>query len=216
MTLTPLVMLISHEKKFLFVHIQKTAGSSLTQLLTEFIPDLVPYMGTHDHAVWAKNKGEFIWDEYYKVAFVRNPWDRLLSWYMMITQFSEYFVQQGSAHQINHLWRYVLENSTSFESFLYNCTATIDDNDGKKNFLFNQLDYVTDESGKIIVDFVGRFESLHDDMQQVFDGLHLSDLELAHHNASTRSHYQDYYTHATRRLVARRYERDIDFFGYCF
>jgi len=209
-------MLISHDKKFLLTHIQKTAGSSLTLLLNESIPDLVPYMGTHDHALWAKNQGDFIWNDYYKVAFVRNPWDRMLSWYMMITQYSAYFKEQGSEHQVNDLWRYVLESSTSFESFLYNCTDTIDDNDGKKSFLYNQLDYVTDESGKVIVDFIGRFESLNNDAQQVFDHLDLSSLKLAHHNASKRARYQDYYTHATRRLVAYRFNKDIDFFGYCF
>jgi len=209
-------MLISHEKKFLFIHIQKTAGSSITQLLSKSIPDLSSYHGTHDHAIWAKDNAEFVWSDYYKVAFVRNPWDRLVSWYMMITQVSGSLVKQGDTHNINKLWKYVLENSTSFESFLYNCTATIDDQDGEKSFLFNQLDYVTDNSGKIIVDFIGRFESLNHDALQMFNQLNLSNIELAHYNASTRSHYQDYYTHATRRLIARRYERDIDFFGYCF
>jgi len=209
-------MLISHEKKFLFIHIQKTAGSSITQLLSKSIPDLSSYRGTHDHAIWAKNDAEFIWSDYYKVAFVRNPWDRLVSWYMMITQISDSLVAQGATHKINKLWGYVLENSTSFDSFLYNCTATIDDQDGEKSFLFNQLDYVTDNSGKIIVDFIGRFESLHYDALHMFNQLNLSNIKLAHYNASTRSHYQDYYTHATRRLIARRYERDIDFFGYCF
>jgi hypothetical protein len=209
-------MLISHDKKFLFTHIQKTAGSSLTLQLSELIPDLKQYMGTHDHALWAKNKAEFVWSEYYKVAFVRNPWDRLVSWYLMITQVSDYLKQQAEQGSVNKLWGYVLENSSSFEEFLHQCVDTIDDIDGKKSFMFNQLDYVADDAGNIIVDFIGRFEQLEHDIQHVFNMLGFSGIALQHHNATARTHYRDYYNNACRRLVERRYAKDIDFFAYTF
>jgi hypothetical protein len=109
-----------------------------------------------------------------------------------------------------------LNNSSSFDEFLYECVDTIDDIDGKKSFIFNHLDYVTDEAGNLIVDFIGRFESLEHDVQCVFNTLGFSDVTLQHHNATQRSHYRDYYNEATRKLVAQRYAKDIDFFAYTF
>jgi Sulfotransferase family len=206
-------MLISHDKKFLFIHIQKTAGSSMTSLLGETVPDFAQYLGTHDHAAWAKNQSDFVWGDYFKVAFVRNPWDRLVSWYMMIVQNAEHIKASGG---LNGLWSYVLDNSASFEEFVCQCTATIDDTDGKKSFLFNQLDYVSDGSGKIIVDFIGRFEALERDAAVVFERLGLSGVTLPHHNVSQRKHYRDYYNDETRDIVAQRYARDIQFFDYEF
>jgi len=206
-------MLISHKKKFIFIHIQKTAGSSMVSLLKDHIPDFTRYMGTHDHALWAKDKMDFSWNDYYKVAFVRNPWDRLVSWYMMIVQNADALRAQD---ELNDLWRYVLEHSTSFEEFLYHCTETLDDNDGKKSFLFNQLDYVCDENGRVIVDFIGRFEHLERDSQRVFEHLNLQGLTMPHYNTSKRDHYQSYYNEDTRLLVAERYARDIEFFQYKF
>ena len=99
------------------------------------------------------------WQAYYKFAFVRNPWDRLVSWYTMIA---------NSPRRRLRLWKYVDENARSFDEFVRYCTATIVEPGGeRKSFCFNQLDYISDASGKIIVDFVGQFERLRDDLQTV-------------------------------------------------
>jgi len=209
-------MLISHHNRFLFIHIQKTAGSSLSQLLKENVADLSSFRGTHDHALWAKSAGGFIWEDYYKFAFVRNPWDRLVSWYMMITQHSQRLLLEQPGYEHNLLWRYVLENADSFESFIHNCTACIDDVDGRKSFVFNQLDYLTDEAGNCIVDFIGRFETFSADTLKLCDALGLDNVAISHTNTSTHAHYRDYYNDVTRRLVAQRFAKDIDYFSYQF
>jgi len=206
-------MLISHKKKLLFVHIQKTAGSSMMSLLKDKVPDLTHYMGTHDHALWAKEKADFVWDDYYKFAFVRNPWDRLVSWYTMITQQAALVQNQN---ELNHLWRYVLASSNSFETFIVHCTDEVEDIDGRKSFMYNQLDYLTNKDGNIIVDFIGRFEALEMDAQVVFNRLGLMNASLPHHNSSKRNHYRAYYNEHTQQLVAERYAKDIAFFGYQF
>jgi len=46
-------MLLSADKKFLFVHIQKTGGSSIGTVLRERVPDVRHFLGTHDFAVKA-------------------------------------------------------------------------------------------------------------------------------------------------------------------
>jgi len=211
-------VVISHSKKFLFVHIQKTAGRSFEAVLKENIPDLKSFMGTHDHALWAKEQLEEQWSDYYKVAFVRNPWDRLVSWYTMIQEKGRKTLYKRifGMRKYNHLTQYVLSNSNSFEEFLYNCVDTIDDIDGKKSILYNQLDYITDEDGSLIVDFVGRFENLNKDTDTVFKTLGLENVTLPHKNSSKHKNYRSYYSEETKKLVSQRFERDIEFFGYEF
>lgn len=211
-------MVISHSKKFLFVHIQKTAGRSFEAVLKENIPDLKSFMGTHDHALWAKEQLEEQWSDYYKVAFVRNPWDRLVSWYTMIQEKGRKTLYKRifGMRKYNHLTQYVLSNSNSFEEFLYNCVDTIDDIDGKKSILYNQLDYITDKDGSLIVDFVGRFENLNKDTDTVFKTLGLENVTLPHKNSSKHKNYRSYYSEETKKLVSQRFERDIEFFSYEF
>lgn len=211
-------MLISKSKKFLFVHIQKTAGRSFEAVLTENIPDLENFMGTHDHALWAKEKLSGEWNNYYKVGFVRNPWDRLVSWYTMIREKGAMTWKKRifGRRRYNDLTQYVLSNSNSFEEFIYKCTDTIDDIDGRKSILYNQIDYLSDENGKLIVDFVGRFENIEEDSKKVFENLGFENASLPHKNSSKHRNYRTYYTEETREEVRRRYSRDIDFFGYDF
>ena len=205
-------MLISREKKILFVHIQKTGGTSIAKILKKFIPGVNEYLGTHDHASRAKNALGGEYDSYYRFAFVRNPWDRLVSWYMMIKQKAEVIPSDKQ----NRLFEYVLNNSSDFEDFVLNCTHTIDDVDGRKSFLYNQYDYISDENGTLIVDFVGRYERYGSDLRAVLDRMGLRNVEIPHVNKSEHLHYSAYYTQRTRDIVAERYERDIREFAYSF
>lgn len=211
-------MLISRSKKFLFIHIQKTAGRSFEAVLKENIPDLESCLGTHDHALWAREELGDEYSDYYKVAFVRNPWDRLVSWYTMIKEKGTmtWYKRIFGMRRYNDLTQYVLANANSFDDFLYKCRDTIDDIDGRKSILYNQLDYVSDQEGNLIVDFVGRFENLAEDSQKVFQNLGLEGVSLPHKNSSKHKNYRTYYTDETREEVARMYAKDIEFFGYEF
>ena len=76
-------MLISHSHKLIFIHIQKTGGSTISEILSKNFPDICQFKAKHDFAI--QGTGELCeWKDYYKFAFVRNPWDRLVSWYTMI------------------------------------------------------------------------------------------------------------------------------------
>ena len=211
-------MLISESKKFLFVHIQKTAGRSFESVLKENIEDLESLPGTHDHAAWVKDQLGDKWDEYYKVAFVRNPWDRLVSWYTMIQEKGNttWYKRMTGVGKYNKLRQYVLDNTNSFDEFIYTCVDTIDDSDGKKSFWYNQLDYICDQQGNLMIDYVGRFENLKEDTAAVFKKLGIEGASLPHKNSSGRGNYRSYYSERTKALVAERYSRDIEYFGYEF
>ncbi len=206
-------MLLSADKKFLFVHIQKTGGSSIGTVLRERVPDVRHFLGTHDFAVKAWDALGDGWGSYFSAAFVRNPWERMVSWYEMIRQQGKKNAEGLSSLKF---WHYVLERASTFEEFLYECTDTIEDRDGCKSILFNQIDYIADSSGAVMVDFVGRFERLEQDAQGLFERLGLGQVSLPQVNRSDHGSYRVYYSEETRGLVEERFARDIAYFGYEF
>lgn len=211
-------MFISHDKKLIFIHIQRTGGTGIRQFLAGHIPDLQPFLGTHDHAALAKDSLGAAWEQYWSFAFVRNPWERLVSWYSVISQ--QYPEPPWEAlppeRRPNLMWQYVKRNAGTFEEFLYRCTEPIDDGDGRKSFVYNQWDYVTDAQDNLLVDFVGRFEYLEADLTAVCQRLAIDFSTYTPLNASRHPHYSTFYSPATRELVRERYARDIEFFGYTF
>ncbi len=200
-------MLVSDSHKLVFVHIQKTGGVTVHGLLRERIPDLRNIVARHEFA--RRGMAELDdWDEYFKFAFVRNPWDRLVSWYTMVTTFDK----AG-----NELWRYVHDNSSTFEEFIHNCTGEVKIRKGVYySFAYNQLDYVTDEHGNLLVDFIGQLENFDEDIQEVFRRIGLELETVPHHNRSGHRHYSTFYTPETEMIVRERFKRDIEYFGYEF
>lgn len=212
-------MLLSKKKKFIFVHVQKTAGTSLQQVLRAGAPDACIWHGRHGHASdGVAELGRQRWERFFSFGFVRNPWDRLVSHYSMIRERIDQLPpgQRDRPHPFKiELWNYVLHFSHDFESFLDICTGLIFDRDGYKSFLFNQIDYLSDTDGELLVDFVGRFENFEEDARQVLDQIGIK-ASVPRLNRSSRGHYRRYYSSRTRDLVAKRFARDIAAFGYGF
>jgi hypothetical protein len=117
----------------------------------------------------------------------------------------------------NKLWRYVLDNSSTFEEFIVNCTDEIEVDRGVYySFTYNQLDYIIDSNGEMLVDFVGRFENFASDLHEVYDRLGFGLRSIPHENRSVRGDYSSFYTPKTEMIVRKRFERDIEYFGYEF
>jgi chondroitin 4-sulfotransferase 11 len=197
---------ISERAKCIFVHIQKTGGVSVETVLWQHeggIGGGRPERQGRQH-MFATELRTMVrpdqWRDYYKFAFVRNPWDRLVSWYHMCMQ----------APEPNAFARHIKDNAPTFEAFLTTTTTGI-----AQRTTYNQLDYVADGNGELIVDFVGRYERLRDDFAIVRARLGLAH-DLPHINRSAHADYREYYSDATREIVARRFARDIGYFGYAF
>jgi Sulfotransferase family len=224
-------------RKFAFIHIQKTAGTSVEELLQAAVPDITYYGPRHMGAPYARKKLKD-WDERFTFAFVRNPWDRLVSWYSMIERGANR-VHEGklpTSHWLRRIWHEpsrnpllahaleVLEEDPSFENFVKHCTGDFRKGGVIYSFERNQIDYLTNRRDRILVDFVGRFERLSEDLTMAFSeiGLEPSLVEdkLPHKNRNkkrlARGHYRNFYTPETAAIVAERFAKDIDYFGYEF
>lgn len=189
-------MLIAHKLNAIFIHIPRTGGTTITNILIKHLrEDLVTLQ---QHANTRTSEGERLkhYPHLYKFGFVRNPWDRILSWYALLCKGQNKVVL-----------------STEFEAFLIDA---IDFYQNDNHFHFNQLDYFTDKNGVLQVDFIGRFENFEKDLKTVFEKIGFPLDEISINNPTEKKNYQDFYTDKSRAIIADLCTEDITYFGYSF
>lgn len=191
-------------KRAVFIRIPKTASTSIVKTLKsdrsvlinrrdQFLPiSKVPQLAQATHNAI----GTRLWNRCYSFTFVRNPYDRCVStWKYIQSPLSfEAYTEQLRAINLRSL------NKFSHESW-HACL---------------QCPHVVDESGHVIIDFIGRFENLQADFDHLCDHLRIRRQSLPHHKKTERSHYSSYYTNTARENVEKIYREDIDFFGYTY
>lgn len=207
-------MLLSYSHKFIFIHVYKVAGTSIKKSLEQYakrpmmrrllnairLGSKVPYYKwrTFPSHIKAddleKELPDKIYGNFYKFAFVRNPWEWQVSLY-------HHMLQRREHHQ--HKLIKSMKNFDEYIVWRVNEDKVL------------QKDFITDLSGKIIVNFVGRFESLKDDFHHICNILKIN-ASLPHLNASSHMHYHSYYNEETQRLVEENFSEDIELFGYTF
>lgn len=212
-------MPISHQYKCLFVHIPKTGGTSIESALDifgdwkienkELLFGQIQSQSTKrlgyktqflQHLTYNQcQEVTDINDEYLSFSFVRNPWDKMVSIYSNI---DNNLIEMSSQLGIDI-------QSLSFSDFI-KTTVKLD-----HIHLEEQCKFICNNKGELLVDYVGRFESLHQDFEKLCLLLNLT-VKLPHKNFSKRSSYRMYYTEETKKIIRERYHRDIELFNYIF
>ena len=87
----------------------------------------------------------------------------------------------------------------------------------EKKLPSDQQSKITDSNGKIMVDFVGRFENLTNDFQLLSSKLKSPQLQLKHLKKTKRQKYHQYYQKdEVVQIIADKYKKDIELFEYKF
>ncbi len=200
--------MISFQKRFLFVHIHKTAGNSIQSILRRYSEDEIVSARAHQdgierfgvrnpnyqikkHSTLAEYRvalGEEQFRRLYKFTCVRNPWDRMISLY--------FSPSRKRAHWDRKLFKKLVSNTSSATDHL---RLEKDDADPFSN-----------------VDRVMRFETLATDFRSVCAELAIPWAPLPNYNRSSREHYSKYYDDELREMVRGRFTSEIERFGYTF
>jgi len=199
-------VLISQRHKFIFVHVQKTGGSSVWRALAPFCDpadfELMQRHRLHSHSPASQvieALGRDIWDEYFTFAFERNPWDKCLSLYYYQLQNWERYRKPFRPRQ------------PTFRQWFY-----------PYGFLVKKMRpsikmYSVD--GRPCVRFLGRYERLAEDFAEVCRRIGIPAVQLPVANKSKLRETGDYRPHFTepmRRRVERVFRREIELLGYSF
>lgn len=221
-------MIISHTHRAIFVHVPKTAGTSIAALLepalrwndlilggTEFGErlntvyrerfGLNKHMGARDIR---RIVGNAVWTDYFSFAVVRHPYRRLVSFY----NWQRAAVSRAAPD--SPIWSWPATEA-------YRQTRNFGEFIRHRTFLTSragqpQAEWVCDDEGRCIVDFVGRFEQLGAAIDTVATRLGLVSARLGVHNASAAErpagellqHEADY------EFLHDVYRRDFEMFGY--
>ncbi|WP_316366855.1 sulfotransferase family 2 domain-containing protein [Candidatus Thiodiazotropha sp. CDECU1] len=217
-------MLLSVKYNFLFVHIAKTGGTSVRAALQSlrwrdpwyypmFLCSRLSHLSghrlgskfpRHSRIIAAKEMlPEAFFNELFKFAIVRNPWDLQVSSY--------HHIRRERPHLITHIddfeqfIRWKLDPERPYQ---YHIDTSIQ----------SQLDYLVDLQGNILVDFIGHYETLADDFGEIIQRIGAKHLQLPHKRKATdrKKDYRNYYTDELAELVANHFFKDIETLGYSF
>lgn len=211
---TQVIMLLSHSRRFVFVHVYKTGGTSIRHALAPLAAnrlgriayerlgrprllrrfDIMPVSVHSTAAAIRKAIGEKIYDSYFSFAVVRNPWDWQVSLYNFMLKRTDHFRHEE------------IKALKTFDNYVrWIC-------DGRAEM---QSRYVCDEHGRVMVSYLGKMESLSADFDYICRRLNLR-LALPHENQSNSVPYQTFYSDATRDMISSTFATDIDKFKYSF
>ena len=211
-------MLISDQHRFLFVHVQKTGGSTIDNNLSASLGDVRRIKDAHRHAPLERLlQLEPGLGDYWTAGFVRNPWARMVSWWRMVERFRD-GADRGVERYLDHLSRNkfvagIIENHPDFESFILKATV---EHPRLRKPQVEFMNAVVDGQSRS-ADFVGRQESLEDDLHAIYDHLGLEWVELQSVNIDPgRPDYHDVYTPVTRDRVAELFAADLAAYDYEF
>lgn len=233
--------MISTVHHALFVHIPKCAGQSIEHFFLraqnldwssrgelclrpnddpERGPPRLAHMTAEEYVRLSYLDAERF-SRYFKFSFVRNPWARLVSEY----RYRPYYVQVFD-----------------FKTFVFKKMPAPGWSDQYRHVM-PQIDYLTDREGRMLVNFVGKYENLQSDFSKVCQSLGFDDCTLPRVNTtriekaapwswatryriqgilhgrwkiSDSPDYKSYYDDETREYVAELYSRDIKAFDYEF
>ena len=198
--------MISHEHKCIFVHIPRCGGTSIEVALHGKNWFNVPGGSQTKHltASSAKDIYKDYWDKYFKFSFVRNPWDRMVS----LAMFGDFYGVSLNSEKID--FSKYLEKFSPIE---------IDPrSNSKKNNVIPVKDSVYLNILDEELDFIGRFENIDNDFGYICSRLNIQKKNLTNDRDHQFSHlhYSKYYDDETRQIIAKKYAKDIERFGYEF
>lgn len=207
--------MIDLKNKNIFIHVHKVAGKSIShEIYNNYIPKVFQNnkhlrwnykkyflsnvifvkndtLTTHSKAQDYKNYLNNEFDNYFKFAFVRNPLDWQVSMY--------FYMKEADGHP-----EHKIVKGMSFDQYIeWRCLKEL-------NF---QSDYILDEKNKVIVDFIGKYETLKIDLIKIEKETGWT-LNIPHINKSNHKHYLNYYSNDSKELIYKYFKKDFELLDY--
>ena len=185
-------------KSLIFIHINKTAGTSFSKTLKR--PRV--YHFTLQDAI--SKLGADKVKKCITFAVVRNPWDKVLSHY--------YWLIKEDKHNFKskHFLPFNEWVKKTYGSTIINKTWV------KKPIMYaQQIQWIIDFENEIAVNEILRFEDLATSIQDFKDKYDLT-FDIPHLNSTKKKNYKSYYNEESKEIIQSYFADDIKRFGYKF
>ena len=174
--------MICHKKKFIFVHVPRTGGTSIEYF---FDKKTINKFFAEKHSLHEQDLYDY--SDYFSFSFVRNPWERMLSFYL--------FDKVGSAKYSLHGWLQLSKIRNKFTQ---------------------SMSHYLIRDGNPRVNFIGRYENYKKDFDYICKKLNIQKYKLEVLNKTNHNYYTDYYDDKAKELVNKMFQKDIVSFNYEF
>jgi len=194
-------MIISHPHQFIFIHVHRTGEASFETLLHQTFGKEIRQISEHDNAKTLPTTFWKPYQGYFTFGFVRNPWARILSWYLLLNKFK-------------HLNEKDLK--ADFEFFLQKNVGSKENTIFDNYLLLNQVDYFIDKEGVLHNDYLAKFENYASEVRYLMDKFGELSTPIPHLNQTKSRVYQDFYSIQGKKLIQQYCQKDLDYFAYQF
>ena len=208
-------MIVSHSRRFIFAAVPKTGTHAVRQALREqldegdveqvglFVDKRFPWEDLaairHGHLSLRQVRpylGEAAFEGYFKFAFVRNPFDRFVSYCAFMLRGGDAFQRQP-----REVMRHFLFEDPPEPHILFQPQASL---------------LVDDDGETLLTDGVGRVEDMQGSYDVICARIGIASRPLDRVNGSRRGDYRPYYDQTLVDGVAARYAQDLALFDYSF
>jgi hypothetical protein len=207
-------MIISHQHRFIFAAVPKTGTHSVRHALREhlgpddleqvrlFVEKQFPFPELaairHGHVSLSQVRpvlGNEVFGSYLKFAFVRNPFDRFVSYCAFATSREGSFQRNPKEVMRHFLFRAPPTNHMVFQP---------------------QNSFLVGDDGQLLTDMLGRVEEMQVSYDAICARIGIPTAPLGRANSSKHAEYRDYYDQELIDGVAKLYARDLELFGYTY
>jgi len=176
--------MIIQEHKAIFIHIPKNAGTSIETLFGNSSFKVQPYRHANIHEI--KRKFPKVYDSYSKFTIIRNPYDKMVSWYFYLKR------NLGENYEVLEFNEWIKDPSKFWHA------------DDPAYFLDPQHTWVDDTI--VII----KYENLDEELNEFFG----EEISLPIINKSNHDHYSSYYNEESLGIIYDRYKEDFEKYNY--
>ena len=192
---------IKYFRDFVYIAIPKTGSTTIRNFCGykywwepwahETAPEIIERIGPQS------------WEKKFTFTFVRNPYARAVSMY--------FWSSTGLVCDSRIHFREWARFCFSAELYPHRSLLSV------RNHPSQQVQYIANNEGEILVDFVGKLENIEEDMGVVCKRLNIPFTHVPHENKGLASlDYRDYYDDETVEVVGNWFREDLEQFGYDF
>jgi hypothetical protein len=227
---------VNHELKAIYMHIPKVGGNTVKNILEKFYEFKTMYFINPDHLDYCIHENEKIilgtgftniskqgmlryymnsekyntimnmdeekWRTYYKFTFVRNPYDKIISAW-------KFCKKQKMIHEDISLYDFLTMRHIH-SSYVFS------------HAYLQQTDHLLDVNNELNIDFVGRFEHLYEDLNQILFNLGINEIKhtsfieenIIYNKSSIDSNYVHYFDISTILLTNQLFSDDFNNFNF--